>query len=122
MNARGFSLLETMVALAIFSMAATGLVSAATQSVRASAALEERLLAQTVANNVAVDTASARIASLDVNAAGEEIQRRQTFTWTRTIEATTRSELYSVRIDVRRTGETEVLARLSFLTRSGDGR
>jgi general secretion pathway protein I len=114
-NAQGFSLLETMVALAVFSVAAMGLVSLNTQSARISGELDTRLLARTVAENVAVDTVTAEALDLRPVTQGEAIQRGRTYTWTRALEATPQTGLYSIRIDVRESGQAQVLARLSLL-------
>ncbi len=48
---RGFSLVEVMVALAIFSVAGVGLTRVATQNTRTALAVEERALAAVVADN-----------------------------------------------------------------------
>lgn len=50
-SARGFTLLEILVALAILAVAATGLIAAATGQLRAAGSMEERLLATWVAEN-----------------------------------------------------------------------
>lgn len=113
---RGFSLLETMVALSVFSLAAMGLVSLNTQSARISTELEARQLAQLVANNVAAETVTAQIEASRPVETGEEIQRRRTFRWTRTIEPTPRPGLYAVEIDVVEAGRKGSLAKLSLLT------
>lgn len=115
MNAQGFSLLETMVALAVFSVAAMGLVSLNTQSARISGELDTRLLARTVAENLAVDTVTAETLDLSPVTEGETVQRGRSYAWTRTLEPTPQPGLYSVRIDVREAGEAAVLARLSLL-------
>jgi general secretion pathway protein I len=115
MTQQGFSLLETMVALAVFSVAAMGLVSLNTQSARISGELDTRLLARTVAENVAVDTVTAENLDLSPVTEGEAIQRGRAYSWVRAVEATPQPGLYSVRIDVRETGQTAVLARLSLL-------
>lgn len=113
---RGFSLLETMVALSVFSLAAMGLVSLNTQTTRISGELEARQLAQIVANNVAVETVTSNIESSQPMETGEQRQRRRTFHWTRTVAPTPRPGLYSVEIDVAETGRTGTLARLTLLT------
>jgi general secretion pathway protein I len=120
MNARGFSLLETMVALSVFSVAAMGLLSLNTQSVRISGELDTRLLARTVAENVAVDTVTRSPGRISRTTKGEQVQRRRTFEWTRTIETASGNGLYTVSIDVTEAGSDHVLARLSLLTTGSD--
>ncbi len=51
MKARGFTLLEIMIALAVFAIASAALIKNASQSVRQAAVLEERVLAAWVAEN-----------------------------------------------------------------------
>lgn len=119
MNTQGFSLLETMVALSVFSIAAMGLVSLNTQSVRISGELDTRLLARTVAENVAVDTVTAESLGLSPITDGEATQRGRAYEWTRTLEATPRPGLYSVRIEVRARGTAPVLAKLTLLATDG---
>ncbi len=115
MSSRGFSLLETMVALSVFSVAAMGLLSLNTQSVRISSELDTRLLARTVAENVAVDTVTGSFSSSNLVSSGDEVQRGRTYSWRRTIEATPRPGLYSIRIEVTEGESAAVLARLSLL-------
>jgi general secretion pathway protein I len=116
MNARGFSLLETMVALSVFSISAMGLLSLNTQLVRISGELDTRLLARTVAENVAVDTVTRTLESASRTETGEQVQRNRSFAWTRTLEPAPRAGLYSVHIEVTEAGSDTVLARLSLLT------
>ena len=112
---RGFSLLETMVALSVFSLAAMGLLSLNTQSARISGELEARQLAQIVAGNVAVDTVTARLNGARPSESGQQVQRRRTFAWTRSIEAAPGDNLYRIQIEVAEAGSSAVLARLSLL-------
>lgn len=119
--ARGFSLLETMVALSVFSMAAMGLLSLNTQSVRIGSELEARQLAQIVAGNVATDTVTSRLEGLRPVDTGEDVQRRQIFVWTRSVEPAPGTGLYSIRIEVRQPESKTVLARLTLLSAGDTG-
>jgi len=118
---RGFSLLETIVALAVFSVTAMGLVSLNTQSVRISRELDTRLLARTVAENIAVDTVTAETLGLSPVTEGVAVQRGRSYAWTRTLEPTPQPGLYSVRIEVREEGGESIVARLSLLATEGAG-
>lgn len=63
-NARasgGFSLLELIVALAIFGMAVVGLLNLSGESTRTVVVLEERALAAVVAENQAIEATLARL-------------------------------------------------------------
>lgn len=121
MSERGFSLLETIVALAVFSVTAMGLVSLNTQSVRISRELDTRLLARTVAENIAVDTVTAETLGLSPVTEGVAVQRGRSYAWTRTLEPTPQPGLYSVRIEVREEGGESIVARLSLLATEGAG-
>lgn len=107
--------METLVALAVFATAATGLIALNTNTVRISRELTERSLARQVAENVAVDTVT--IPSLQVigKTEGSENQRRIQFDWERSIAPTPRSGLIQIEILVRRNGNDAVLSQLSLL-------
>ena len=51
MNERGFTLIEVLVALAVFSIAIIGLTRAGSQSAQATSAIESRMIAGIVADN-----------------------------------------------------------------------
>ena len=53
---RGFTLIEMMVALAVFSLAALALIRLEGATIRSAATLDSTLIAQIVARNVAVET------------------------------------------------------------------
>lgn len=53
---RGFTLLEMLVALAVFSLAALALLRLEGATVRQTGQLDERMMAQLVARNLAVET------------------------------------------------------------------
>lgn len=112
---RGFSLLETMVALAVFATAAMGFVSLSTSSVRISAQLSERTLARIVAENVAVDTVTNPSRQVIGTSRGEHAQRRQTFEWERVITPGEADGLIRIEIRVRPAGSSAVAARLTLL-------
>ena len=58
-NARGFTLIEVMVALAVFSLAALALIRLEGATIRSTALLGDTTLAQMVARNVAVEAITA---------------------------------------------------------------
>lgn len=112
---RGFSLLETMVALAVFATAAIGFISLNTNSVRISADLSERTLARQVAENIAVDTVTNPALQVIGTSRGQETQRRQEFEWERIITPAAGEGLVQVEIVVRRAGSTAASARVTLL-------
>lgn len=97
-RARGFTLLEMMVALAVFSLAALALLRLESATIRGTAALDTTLMAQTVARNIAIEAVTeARAPALGV-ASGIEQNGGRAWPWTRHVAATGDARI--VRIDV----------------------
>ncbi|WP_010186820.1 type II secretion system minor pseudopilin GspI [Sphingomonas sp. PAMC 26605] len=97
-NARGFTLIEMMVALAVFSLAALALIRLEGATIRGAATLDTTLLAQTVARNVAIEAMTdARPPTLGT-ASGVEQNGGRAWSWTRTVQPT--GNVRVVRIDV----------------------
>lgn len=108
----GFSLIEMLVALAVFSLAVLGLLNLAGESMRTAVAIEEHVLAAVVAENVAVDAATVDVRTLADPARGREEAGGRAWTWTRTAEPTAEPSLLRVDIRVSRAGEPRVAAEL----------
>ncbi|ABI75876.1 general secretion pathway protein I [Hyphomonas neptunium ATCC 15444] len=116
---RGFTLMEALVAVAVFATAAMGLISLNTNSIRISAQLGDRTLARLVAENIAVSTVTDAQLQVVGRTAGEASQRRQTFEWERTITPAQRADLIQISIRVKLKGEEEsILSELTLLHRS----
>lgn len=115
----GFTLLEAMVALAVFSTAAMGLISLNTNAVRFSGELGDRVLARQVAENIAVDTLTDSVLQQPGFTTGEEIQRQRTYQWERIIAPAGRDGLIQVDIRVRRSGSDRLTGHVSFLHITG---
>ncbi|MFN3312252.1 MAG: type II secretion system minor pseudopilin GspI [Hyphomonas sp.] len=111
----GFSLLEAMVALAVFSTAAMGLISLNTNAVRFSGDLGDRVLARQVAENIAVDTLTDPVLQRPGLTSGEETQRQRTYQWERIVAPAGRDGLIQVDIRVRREGSDRLTGHVSFL-------
>lgn len=116
-NQQGFTLMEALVAVAVFATAAMGLISLNTNSVRISAQMGERALARQVAENVAVETITNPQLQVIGRSIGEEIQRRRSFAWERDITPAPRDDLVEVTIRVRATGDEAVLSEVTLLHR-----
>lgn len=116
-NQQGFTLMEALVAVAVFATAAMGLISLNTNSVRISAQMGDRALARQVAENVAVETITNPQLQVIGRSIGEEIQRRRSFAWERDITPAPRDDLVEVTIRVRATGEDAVLSEVTLLHR-----
>ena len=85
MDQRGFTLIEMMVALAVFSLAALALIRLEGASFRGAAMVDRSLLAGIVARNVAVDAlTSAKPPTLGTTQ-GDEANGRRNWRWTRTV-------------------------------------
>lgn len=100
----GFTLLEIMVALAIFSLAALAMVRLQGYSVRSTSQLGESGLAWQVARNVAVEILSSPSAPTLGETGGEELNGGQNWRWTATTKRTDDARLVLVDIQVSGTG------------------
>lgn len=107
----GFSLLELLVALAVFSVAAMALLNLAGEGVRSQAHMESRTLGGVVADNLAV----AAIVDPAPPALGESngtaTLAGRDWRWTRTVAATDDPDLN--RIDIRVADEDRTVALLT---------
>ena len=94
----GFTLIEIMVALAVFSLAAMALVRLESATIRGASILDETLVAQMVARNVAIDAVTAAQPPTAGRVTGIETNGGQAWTWTRQVSALGGSSV--LRIDV----------------------
>ncbi|MEG3175012.1 type II secretion system minor pseudopilin GspI [Sphingomonas sp. RB3P16] len=95
---RGFTLIEMMVALAVFSLAALALIRLEGATIRGAATLDTTLLAQTVARNVAIEAMTDARAPTIGTATGAQSNGGRAWTWTRTVQRTGDARI--LRIDV----------------------
>lgn len=100
----GFTLLEIMVALAIFSLAALAMVRLQGYSVRSTANLGDSSMAWQVARNVAVEILSNPAPPTLGETQGEELNGGQNWRWTATTEKTDDARLLKIDIAVQGTG------------------
>lgn len=108
----GFTLIETLVALAVFSLAAMALLNLSGESARSAARVEMRTLGGVVAENVAAEAMIA--ASLPVGETSGEVEMAgRVWRWRRTVSGT---EVPGMgRIDVRVfTDEGQAAERVLF--------
>lgn len=96
----GFTLLEIMVALAIFSLAALAMVRLQGYSVRSTANLGDSSMAWQVARNVAVEILSNPAPPTLGETGGEERNGGQNWSWTATTSKTDDARLVKVTINV----------------------
>ena len=97
-GSHGFTLIEMMVALAVFSLAALALIRLEGATIRGASILDSTLTAQMVARNVAIEAMTdARAPTIGI-AKGVEQNGGRTWNWTRETRPTADSRI--VRIDV----------------------
>jgi general secretion pathway protein I len=98
----GFTLVEVLVALAIFSLAALALLRLQGVALSTTARLDERTLAAIVAQNQAIEAVTAPRAPSIGTSAGQETVAGRPWRWSRTVSRAPDARLQ--RIDVRVAG------------------
>jgi len=117
---RGFTLVEIMVALAVFSLAAMALIRLEGATIRAAATVDATLTARMVANNVAVEALTDARAPVVGRVAGSEINGGRRWRWQREVTPTGAAGI--VRIDVAVADDRgTVLGRTVAVRRGGVG-
>ncbi|THG37766.1 type II secretion system minor pseudopilin GspI [Sphingomonas olei] len=94
----GFTLIEVMVALAVFSLAALALIRLEGATIRSTALLGDTVVAQMVARNVAIDAVTSARAPALGRAAGVEQNGGRAWRWVREVRPTGDARI--LRIDV----------------------
>jgi general secretion pathway protein I len=94
----GFTLIEMIVALAIFSLAALALVKLQAATVRNTVTVDTQAMAQIVANNIAVESLTDPVPPTIGDSDGQEANGGQTWRWSRTVAKTADPKI--VRIDI----------------------
>lgn len=82
---QGFTLIEVMVALAVFSLAALALIRLEGQTIRTTATLDDTMVAQMVARNVAVEALTDARPPLAGTSTGQEDNGGRQWSWTRVV-------------------------------------
>jgi len=97
---RGFTLIEMMVALAVFSLAALALIRLEGATIRGASTLDTTLMAQIVARNVAYTAMTdARAPTLGV-ASGIERNGGRPWSWTRVVQPTGDARILKIDVTV----------------------
>jgi general secretion pathway protein I len=109
-RALGFSLIEMLVALAVFGLAVLALLNLAGESTRSAVVIEESLLAGVVADNRAVEALVATPAELRRANAGVELAGGRRWRWTREVHATANPAIVRIDIAVLPAGEQRIAA------------
>ena len=109
-RSNGFSLLELLVALAVFSLVVLALLNLAGESTRTAVLVEERVLAGIVAGNRAVEAAVEPLDALSAQSEGQERLGERDWYWTRTVAATGDAALLRIDIAVHAAGSDHIAA------------
>ena len=97
----GFTLIEMLVALAIFSLAALALLRLGGATATNSAVLAEQALAQLVARNLAVETLTDPLPPAFGAAQGEVVNAGRRWRWTRTVSRSPEARIQQIEIFVQ---------------------
>ena len=107
---RGFTLIEIMVALAVFSLAVLALIRLESATVRGASILDETLVANLVARNIAIDAVSeASVPTLGMSS-GIETNGGRSWAWQRGVFPTGNRAIVRIEVAVRGPGDN-VLGR-----------
>ncbi|HEX8239099.1 MAG TPA: type II secretion system minor pseudopilin GspI [Allosphingosinicella sp.] len=97
----GFTLVEMLVALAIFSLAALALLRLEGATVKTTALLQEQALAQTVARNLAVEALTDPEPPAFGATKGEAVNAGRTWRWSRVVGRSPEPRIQQIHIEVR---------------------
>ncbi|MGJ8535918.1 MAG: type II secretion system minor pseudopilin GspI [Parasphingopyxis sp.] len=99
-NEAGFTLLEMLVALAVFSIAALALLNLETVTVTNTNHIADRTFGQIVAHNIAVETLTDPAPPSIGTASGEEANGGRNWQWTRVTGASPEERILQIEIAV----------------------
>jgi general secretion pathway protein I len=114
----GFTLIEMLVALAVFSLAALALLRLEGATVASTARLQDQAMAQIVARNLAVEALTDPVAPTLGSSSGREVNGSRGWTWTRTVARSPEPRIQQIRIEVQSQLGPE-RARLTVFRRAG---
>lgn len=97
---RGFTLIEMLVALAIFSLAALALLRLQGGTLRSTADLRKDIVAGIVARNLVVEAATEPASPTLGRTSGTEVNAGRRWNWTRTVGRTGEARLQQVTVTV----------------------
>ena len=97
---RGFTLLEVLVALAIFAVVAASVLSASARSLKTAARLEDKTFATWLADNRMQELQLADVPPGEGREQGEESYAGRRWLWQREVQATSEPEMLRVTVRV----------------------
>lgn len=111
---RGFSLLEMLVAMAVFGLVVIALLNLSGENTRTTAIVEERVLAGVVAENRAVEAMIEPVQALAGATEGSERLGDRDWHWTRTVSATDDAAIVRVEVTVTAAGSDRIAAETTL--------
>ncbi len=115
----GFTLVEVLAALGVFSIAAVGLIHLSSETTVGAKQVDLRALAEIEAGNRMADVMTLTPPLPTGLVAGASTQRGRTFDWTRTVSPTQEEGLYLVDVTVTMPETGQVLSHIQAL-RAGE--
>lgn len=109
----GFTLIEMLVALAVFSLAVLALLNLSGENARTATLVREQVLAGVVADNRAVEAMLMPLPDLASAEDGVEQAGGSPWRWHRSVTDTSDPAIVRVDVEVRHPDGAQVLARLS---------
>lgn len=110
----GFTLIETLVALAVFSLSVLALLNLSGENARTAARVHDQVLAGMVAENRAVEALLLPLPDLAMAGEGVEVVAGSPWRWRRTMADTSDPGIVRVDVEVLHPDGGQVLARLSM--------
>lgn len=111
----GFTLVEVLAALGVFSISAIGLIHLSSETMIGARQVDMRALAEIEANNRMADALTTPPPLSTGVIEGESIQRGRSFDWNRTVTPTQESGLFLIEVTVSAPETGQVLAHLQGL-------
>ncbi|TDP40168.1 general secretion pathway protein I [Idiomarina aquatica] len=121
-SARGFTLIEVMVAMAIFGTAALAAVNAASSHLTSISQIQQKTFAQYVASNRLVELTLASQWPIEDNASGRMQMAEQDWQWQQQVVGTVTPDVVAVTVSVSKPNQDgEIIALTRYVRRPDSG-
>jgi general secretion pathway protein I len=114
----GFTLIEVMVALAIFSIAVVAMITAQNENIRTITILEERAMAEIAAENILVETITAAGVIPVGFSSGQIDFAGRPFDWRRQVIETSSPSVHRVTVSIYNRGDNHALQSFTALRKA----